>query len=405
MVERQRRVTKKGEEATMTRRTFQQGYVSNPIRTRNGIAFKIRYRVPAPGGKWKHRSETLHGLRGKKAARAVLEERIKNSATSFVSNDMTLQVFVDTFWKPYLDRKNLKPATRSGYQSVLDYHLFPDLGDVPLSGITPLHIENLVRKKETQKLSPKSIRNILVVFQGIFNVALDNDLIQRSPIRKSHRPECKRFEKTAWTADQLKLILENVLPEHGCLFTCIALTGLRLGELLALQWKHMDFDAGVIKVEQSLWRGQVVAPKTIGSARTVPYGAVLGEILANHKQRSPHNQAVDFVFCKPDGDFLNPDVLRKDVLYPILDRLHIPRPKRSAGFHAFRHSAASLINNRTGNLKLAQNLLGHANLSTTADIYTHTSTEVQREASEILEQTVFGNLFPICSQKGTGTVQ
>jgi integrase len=63
-----------------------------------------------------------------------------------------------------------------------------------------------------------------------------------------------------------------------------------------------------------------------------------------------------------------------------------------------------LINNRTGNLKLAQNLLGHSNLSTTADVYTHTSTEAQREASEILEQAVFGNLFPICSQKGTGPI-
>ena len=110
-------------------------------------------------------------------------------------------------------------------------------------------------------------------------------------------------------------------------------------------------------------------------------------------------------FYKPDGNSLNQDVLRKDVLYPILDRLNITRPKRSAGFHCFRHSAASLINNRTGNLKLAQNLLGHSNLSTTADVYTHMSTEAQREASETLEKVVFGNLFQICSTNGTGTVQ
>ena len=96
----------KGEKPAMTRRTFQQGYVSNPIRTRNGTAFRIRYRFPAPGGKWKHRSETLYGLAGKKAARAVLEERIKN-VEKIESTDMTLRIFVDTFWKPYLDRKNL----------------------------------------------------------------------------------------------------------------------------------------------------------------------------------------------------------------------------------------------------------------------------------------------------------
>lgn len=390
----------------MTRRSFQQGYVSNPIRTRKGIVFKIRYRVPASEGKWKHRSETLYDLAGKRAAREILGKRLESTSAQIPeAMKMTLREFVNTFWKPYLDRRNLKPATRSGYQSVLDYHLFPDLGDIPLTNITPLHIESLVRKKEIQKLSPKSIRNILVVFQGIFNVALDNDLIQRSPIRKSHRPDCRRFEKMAWTAEQLKLILDHVPPEYNCLFTCIALTGLRLGELLSLEWKHIDFNAGVIKVEQSLWRGQIVTPKTIASARNVPYGAVLGRLLANHKRRSQHDQPENFVFCKPDGQFLNPDVLRKDVLYPILDRLQLPRPKRSAGFHAFRHSAASLINNRTGNLKLAQNLLGHSNLSTTADLYTHTSTEAQREASEVLEKAVFGDLFPICSQKGLGTVQ
>jgi integrase len=207
--------------------------------------------------------------------------------------------------------------------------------------------------------------------QGIFSVALDYDFIQRSPIRKSHRPCCKRFEKLAWTADQLKLILNGAPPDYGCLFAFIALMGLRLGELLALQWKHVDFNAGTIRVEQSLWRRQIVAPETAGSARTVPYGAVLGDILVNHKRRSQYNQPGDFIFCKPDGNFLNQDVLGKDVLYPMLDRLQIPRPKRLAGFHAFRHCAATFINGKTGNLKPAQNLLGHSNLSATAEhLYT-----------------------------------
>ena len=68
--------------------------------------------------------------------------------------------------------------------------------------------------------------------------------------------------------------------------------------------------------------------------------------------------------------------------------------------HAFRHSAASLINHKTGNLKLAQGLLGHSNLSTTADTYTHTSAEAQREASEVLERKILGDLFPIVPKTG-----
>jgi len=61
---------------------------------------------------------------------------------------------------------------------------------------------------------------------------------------------------------------------------------------------------------------------------------------------------------------LNPDVLRRDVLYPTLDRLGIVRTRRAAGFHTFPHSAATIVNQKTGNLKLVQKLLGHSNLST-----------------------------------------
>jgi integrase len=112
-------------------------------------------------------------------------------------------------------------------------------------------------------------------------------------------------------------------------------------------------------------------------------------------QNSQYIGPEDFVFCKPDGSSYHPDVLRKDVLYPALDRLGIPRVSRMCGFHALRHSAGSIVNAQTGNLKLAENLLGHSNLSTTAGIFTHTFTESEREAATAIEQAIFGET---CSQ-------
>jgi integrase len=81
------------------------------------------------------------------------------------------------------------------------------------------------------------------------------------------------------------------------------------------------------------------------------------------------------------------------VLYPALDRLGIARNRRAAGFHTFRHSAATIVNQRTGNLNLVQKLLGHSNLSTTADVYTHTSADADRSAALALEQAIHGDLF------------
>jgi len=134
----------------------------------------------------------------------------------------------------------------------------------------------------------------------------------------------------------------------------------------------------------------LVTPKTEGSVRNIRFGAGLAKILTDHLQNSQPLGPEDFVFCKLDGSPYHPDVLRRDVLYPALDRLRIPRIPRMCGFDAFRHSVGSIVNAQTGNLNLAQKLLGHSNLSTTADIHTHTFTESEREAAEVIEQSIFG---------------
>ncbi|MFL6438173.1 MAG: tyrosine recombinase XerC [Terriglobales bacterium] len=144
------------------------------------------------------------------------------------------------------------------------------------------------------------------------------------------------------------------------------------------------------KRQGTLWDGQMVSPKTRGSVRTIVLGEILAHALESHLQPRTPGDGNRFVFGKADGTPLNPDVLRKDVLYPVLDRLQIPRTTRSSGFHCFRHSAGSFVNSVTGNMKLAQKLLGHSNFNTTADVYTHTSIEDAKLAAMALQKAVFG---------------
>jgi integrase len=389
----------------VTRQSYQQGYVSEPIRTRRGVIFKIRYRVPMAQGKWKQKSETLYGLSGKKAARAVLDMRLRElSVIPPETSELTFRDFVEAIWKPYTERKGMKPSTRFGYECALEKHILPVLGDLKLANITPLHIENFVKAKSESKakLHPKTVLNLLRLIQGIFSLAVDNDLIQRSPVRKKHRPAVPRSEKTAWTPEQVRAILNEVPLNYRPVFVCLALTGLRAGELLGLQWKHVSLETGELRVEQSLWNKQVVTPKTRSSRDSIWFDDILKQVLSEHRQHSAHTGPEDFIFSKPDGSPLNPDVLRRDVLYPALDRLRIPRLKGASGFHAFRHTAGSVVEERTGRLKLAQKLLRHSNVSTTADIYTHTSRQSEREAAVALERAYFGDLFPVVPNSETG---
>src|SRR5262249_26877450 len=251
--------------------SYQQGYVSKPIPTRSGTVFKIRYRVKSAGGKWNHKSETLYGLAGKKAARAVLDERIREVSTQKPEgSDLSLRAFVDAWWKPYLQRKGVKLSTKSNYDSVLQLHVLPAFGDMRMEEIVPLHVERFVQTKLTSGLSAKTVRNLLLVLQAILSLAVDNDLIARSPIRKRHKPTVDRHEKPIWSPAQLLNILSAAPMELRAFFDCVALTGTRLGEALALKWKHIDLEQRILRIEHSLWRGKLVSPKTVASTRSIP---------------------------------------------------------------------------------------------------------------------------------------
>ena len=79
-------------------------------------------------------------------------------------------------------------------------------------------------------------------------------------------------EKVVWTAEQVRQIVLAVPSEYRAMFTYVALTGVRLGELLAVKWKYVDFDNCVLHIRQSLWDGELETPKTLAGLRNIPFG-------------------------------------------------------------------------------------------------------------------------------------
>ena len=393
----------------MTRQSFQKGYVSKPIRTKQGEVYKIRYRVRSADGKSKHRCETLYNMPGRKAARAVVEQRIREaSAMPPETSDLTFKEFVDTFWLAHQQRKGMKPSTQVGYDCALKKHILPALGGLKLADIAPLDIENLMKNLMKSKLDEKSTLcaktalNLLRLVQGIFSVAVDFDLIARSPVRKQHMPSVLRSPKVSMDAPTGEVDPgRNSAQGHRPLFTCLALTGLRAGELLALQWKHIDLERGELRVEQSLWNGQVVTPKTRTSSGSIWFDAVLTQVFREHRASSRHTGPEDFVFCKSSGLPLNPDVLRRDILYPALDRLRIPRMKGASGLHAFRHTAGSVVEREDRPAEVsAKPLETQQRQHDSGHLHAYVTKEAERGAAIALERAYLGDLFPIVSQFG-----
>jgi len=105
---------------------------------------------------------------------------------------LSLKAFVDAWWKPCLQRKGVKPSTRRNYDSNLELHILPVFGELRIDEVVPLHVERFIQTKVESGLSGKTVRNLLLVLQAIMSLALDNDLIDRSPIRNRHKPTASR---------------------------------------------------------------------------------------------------------------------------------------------------------------------------------------------------------------------
>ena len=191
-------------------------------------------------------------------------------------------------------------------------------------------------------------------------------------------------------ADAFEALLARLSEPVSVLVTVAALTGLRVGELLALRWQVIDVRAGTLKVQESVSGGQFQTPKTEKGIRTIPLGPFACDILRRHRGRTLETQPTDLVFTSPTGRLYSASNLLRKVIQPAA---------RSAGlgritWHQLRHVHSSLLHNLGVPAKITQQQLGHASVATTLNIYTHVVQDTHRQAIVDLER----ELFPSCSQ-------
>jgi integrase len=400
----------------MARNSFQTGSVRPRKTKRRGIVWELRYRVrdETSGTGWRDVTETAPPqCRVERDALKRLSEKLReingrNSSrcgSSSKTRTITFEDFVETDWRSYVQNRDLKPSTLYSYQSMIDNYLTPEFGEKLLTEIGPVDLTDFFEQARAGKRK-KYLLNLYSLLRVMFEVALENDRVERSPVRrKLHRPvgadvRSYRTKKSALSGEEIQRVLRQMPDEYRTLFTCVAMTGLRVGELLGLRWSNVDFGRHELSITHSLWRRQLVTPKTEASARTLHLPAVLTELLAKHQQNGPFNSAEDFVFARADGTPQDPDYLRKEVLYQALLAAGIKPGYRSHGFHLFRHSAGSIVHSITRDVKTTQELLGHSRLSTTADIYTHVDKVVGEEASEALAKAILPDLdIALASEK------
>jgi integrase len=238
-----------------------------------------------------------------------------------------------------------------------------------------LHVTRL-----SHKVSRKTVVNVLMTLSSILRTAKAwgycchpiNVSELTLPVNESDKPV--RF----FTAEQVQQILSVASLPYRIMFAIAAMTGLRAGEVLALQRWDLDFEKGVIQVRRSAWYGRVQSVKTKASRAPVAMPAVLATMLQEYMASTNIFDSEQFLFINRNKRPYAANKVVEYGLWPVLDKLGIPR----AGMHAFRHCHASLLIEVGANPKVAQQQMRHSDARITLETYAHVVGDSQRQAVE-----------------------
>jgi len=341
---------------------------------------------------------TLASVPTRRQARVLLDAKLcdLNAGRRQPQSAMSFRNFIEEVWQPAI-LPTMKYSTQKLYPHLLRRHMLPVFGDRPLCDIRRVDIQRFVTEKMTrQNLSWQTAVHLRNLMSGTLERAVEWGFLEANPGRRIKVPPMQRRRKTlVLTLEELATLLQSLQEPVRLLAITLAMTGLRIGEVLALRWKNVDFDKSLIHVREAVYEGNLSSPKSKSSIRDIPIGPSLKQSLLERRTTAP---AEAFVFASRNGTPLDSHNLLGRVLKPACKRAGLP----SISWHSFRHTLATLLSDLGESLKTAQAQLGHARLSTTAEIYTHAVPASQRAAVEKLERIIWATKLDPNGPKSEG---
>jgi len=325
----------------------------------------------------------------KRLAERVLRELLQElEAGTYVE---TPKITLADWLRQWLEyhKHSLAPSTVAAYSTIIEKHIAPSIGDIPLASVTPAILESHYAAMLDRGYSTTTVHHNHVVLHKALAKAVRQRLLASNPADAVEPPRPGKWQARALEPEDAMKLLEAIKGDRDYVLIYLALlTGLRRGELCALKWSDVDLERGTITVTRTvlMLRGKHVfgKPKTEAGRRTVCLPPTAVTLLREYRKRqlrsgSTHEEG--FVFCNPDGSPLNPSSLSRR-FKDLVRRAGLPDLR----FHDLRHTHATWLFVQGVHPKVAQERLGHGQISTTMDIYSHVMPGLQKEAAARIEE-------------------
>lgn len=308
-----------------------------------------------------------------------------------IDGSVTLTQLV-TRWHDDVLVHQVDESAAANYLSLARNHILPTLGKKKLVDLTPVQVDQLLAKKLKEGLAPSTVRRIRAVLAQCLDQGMRWGFVTRNVVKLTRSPKIPRVEGRTLTPDQARKFLETLRGHpHEALYALMLSTGLRRGEALGLMWKDFDEEEGVLRIRRQLRRDKsglsTVDTKTATSRRAVNLVEPMLDLIRDLR-RNQREQKISlgsawtntgFIFTTSVGTPVDPrNLLRefKGVCAAAgLGDWHV---------HELRHSAASLMLAQGVKLQVVSNVLGHASIRMTADVYGHVLAPDRSAAAEAI---------------------
>ena len=326
----------------------------------------------------------------------ALQETCSGPPTEKLQPDMTLGEWLD-FWYQNYSKPKLRPKSQLDYENSIYRHIIPALGHIPLSKLTANDLRQFYMQMKKngrlirtqiygEGLSDRMVRACHTRCLTALDGAVADGLIRFNPAADCKLPGQALKDMNLLTREEMQRFLIQAKEEgYYELFLLELATGLRRGEVLALQWDDLDFDTGELCIQRQVYRanGELVvsAPKTKAALRTIVLPPALAGVLADYRQQIDSR----WMFPSPvkEDSPLDPATVRKR-LQTILEHAGCKRVR----FHDLRHLFVTTALENGIDVKTLSTIIGHVSTKTTLNVYTHVTDTMRQAAAAKIDRGI-----------------